>query len=343
MSELKKICLTPVMNEAWNIERFLACASMWADHIIVADQNSTDGSREICKKFPKVTFIENKSRAFNEPERQKLLIETARKIEGPRLLFALDADEFLTANFSMSAEWQTMLRATPGTSFRFHWVTVVNETASYWIFPQRLVFAFMDDGSEHRGLPMHSPRLPIPANGKEVLLNDIKVLHYAFVNWKRMESKQRWYQCLEKVNRLRRPIDTYRFNHKDTSIPAEKIRPIPNDWLDGYKANGIDMTSIQTSRYYQWDHRVLELFKEHGVDAFRKLYIWNVDWNRLYKEIHGNVPQVPVKDPRNMLDKAVHAWLTRTQPYFSQYGPKANAFHRIYFRMVNKLLKYVGW
>ncbi len=41
------ICLTPIRNEAWILERFLQCASLWADYIIIGDQNSDDGSREI--------------------------------------------------------------------------------------------------------------------------------------------------------------------------------------------------------------------------------------------------------------------------------------------------------
>jgi len=79
------ICLTPVKNESWILEKFLKCASLWADHIIVADQNSQDNSREIAAKFPKVHIINNPSQ-FHEGERQALLLREARKIEGPKLL-----------------------------------------------------------------------------------------------------------------------------------------------------------------------------------------------------------------------------------------------------------------
>ena len=72
------ICLTPVKNEAWILERFLRCASLWADYIIIADQGSDDGSVEIATRFPKVILVENPSSIFNEPERQKLLLEAAR-------------------------------------------------------------------------------------------------------------------------------------------------------------------------------------------------------------------------------------------------------------------------
>jgi glycosyltransferase involved in cell wall biosynthesis len=99
------ICLTPVKNEAWVLERFLRCASVWADYIIIADQKSTDGSQEIARQFKKVILIENPSPTYNEFAREELLIEAARNISGPRLLVALDADEALTANFMNSVEW----------------------------------------------------------------------------------------------------------------------------------------------------------------------------------------------------------------------------------------------
>ena len=41
------IALAPVRNEAWILERYLRCAALWADHVVVADQGSDDGCREI--------------------------------------------------------------------------------------------------------------------------------------------------------------------------------------------------------------------------------------------------------------------------------------------------------
>lgn len=53
------IVLTPVFNEAWILPAFLIAMSLWADYIIIADQMSTDGSREIYKEFEKVIVINN--------------------------------------------------------------------------------------------------------------------------------------------------------------------------------------------------------------------------------------------------------------------------------------------
>ena len=62
----KIVVITPVKNEAWILDRFLAVTSQFADCIIIADQNSTDESKDICKKYPKVIVIDNKSTKYDE-------------------------------------------------------------------------------------------------------------------------------------------------------------------------------------------------------------------------------------------------------------------------------------
>ena len=84
----KIICLIPVKNEAWILERCLQSASIWADHIIVADQGSTDDSIEIAKRFNKVILVDNSTNEdFNEYNMRSPLFNEAEKIEGPKVLF----------------------------------------------------------------------------------------------------------------------------------------------------------------------------------------------------------------------------------------------------------------
>src|SRR6185503_6148705 len=90
------ICLTPVRNEAWILERFLACTSLWADHIVIADQLSVDGSREIAERHPKVTLVKIETDVYDEFPRRKAMIDAARRFPGPRVLVAIDADEALS-------------------------------------------------------------------------------------------------------------------------------------------------------------------------------------------------------------------------------------------------------
>ena len=119
-TETKLICLTPVRNEAWVLERFLQCASVWADHIVVADQISDDGSREIAARHPKVILVDNPASDYNEGERHRLLFERARQIPAARrVMIALDADEVLSADWEQSDEWAMLRSAKPGTAIRF--------------------------------------------------------------------------------------------------------------------------------------------------------------------------------------------------------------------------------
>ena len=127
------IVLTPVRNEAWILRRFLKCTSLWADQIIIADQMSEDDPRAIAQAFPKVTVVENPHREYSEVARQRLLIEAARRIPGPRVLMALDADEIMSANILDSEEWRTALRAPPGTVLCFAKVDLFNSPAHYFL------------------------------------------------------------------------------------------------------------------------------------------------------------------------------------------------------------------
>ena len=187
----KIICLTPVRNEAWILDRFLKATSLWADHIIIADQTSTDGSREIALKYPKVILIDNNSQDYNESVRHKLVINEARKIDGKRLLVTIDADEVFTPNIFDSAEWNTIINAKEGTLFKFQWANICPNLNEMWLeafYP----WAFMDNNFEYSGKLIHGPRIPIPTNTDTIIINQIKVIHFQYTDWNRMESKQRY-------------------------------------------------------------------------------------------------------------------------------------------------------
>ena len=339
------ICLTPVRNEAWILDRFLKAASCWADRIIVADQHSDDGSVDIVAKYPKAVLIQNTSVTFNEPERQKLLIDEARKTPGKRLLVALDADEFFSSNCLTSIEWSTMLQAAEGTAFRFDWCILQKDLSTYWIYPHEMLFAYMDDGCDHVGRKIHSPRLPISESSSFVYLKQIKVMHYAFTDYNRVKSRQRWYQCWERLNNRdeRTLTQLYRFYHKDENIPNSQVFTIPRDWFRSYEELGVDMTSVYYQRVYRWDREVLELFESHGCDTFSDLAIWDLEWNRKYRALYGKKPEVAIRDPRSKAQKRMHDYLERTQCYYVHYAPERPFYMKVYMRIFNKFFKPVGW
>jgi hypothetical protein len=335
------ICMTPVMNEAWILERFLRCASLWADHIIIADQQSTDGSREIAQRFPKVRLLENPAKQFNEPERQQMLLAEARQIPGPRLLLALDADEFLNANFLTSPEWETMLLAPPGTVISFPWPLVHTNAGefNYHLLVRAHPIGFMDDGSSHQGKVIHSFRVPTPPGARTLQLNEIKLMHYCKMDLDRHASRSRWYQCWELLNLQRRPLELYRFYHVGLSVPPQGIKPVPTEWIQGYEDRGIDMTSVNREGNYRWDRDVLHFFDEHGTARFKRLAIWDTDWNRLHEQFYPDQPRKRYPDPRSRFDKIVHRWLRSTQQNYSvpHFGQRLQNW------LARKALRPLGW
>ena len=99
MNEPLLVVLTPVRNEAWILHAFLKATSLWADYIIIADQMSTDGSRDIYSQYEKVIVVDNPREEMHQARTRQLLFKAAQKIEGDKILFALDADEFLSGDF----------------------------------------------------------------------------------------------------------------------------------------------------------------------------------------------------------------------------------------------------
>ena len=127
------IVMTPVRNEAWVLHAFLKTTSTWADLIIIADQMSTDGSRDIYKQYEKVIVIDNNNQDFNEAERQSMLVTKAREIANHRdcILFGLDADEIFSANYINTNDWKEILMSNPGAVFWFKWAELSPNKKNY--------------------------------------------------------------------------------------------------------------------------------------------------------------------------------------------------------------------
>jgi len=330
MSKVKIVCVTPVKNEEWILDRFLSCTSLWADHIIIADQNSNDNTPEICKKYQKVIYFQNLIENYDEEARQKLLLNKAREIPGPKLIFALDADEFITSNSLQTNEWNELKNLSPGTSLHLKWINVYPGFKKYWSPNFNLPFAFIDDGTVHSGNKIHSARIPI----NEKLLkysNDIKVLHFQYTDWERMKSKHRWYLCYEKINIKNKPIGNYRIYSHMYRIKKSDKKMFNPDWIDYYENNGINMKTVNVDQTYWWDKEVLNYLDKHGNEYFKNEKIWGIDWVATGKKI--NRISESYKDPRGIILKLVHFWLENTKKYENRY---INKIDTLFAGLINK-------
>lgn len=271
-SSKKIVVLTPVKNEAWILPLFLQSASIWCDYILIADQNSTDGSKEIASKFPKVVLIENNSDDLDEDKRNHLIVEKARELVGTDgIFFRLDADEFLTPNFD-STELDAIRQSEKGTMWRFRWIMINKGLSSCWEMPKWTVFgAFVDDGSTYspHGL-MHNRELFPPK--KKCYAKELCVLHFQFVDWNRMRCKHIWYQCFERINFPQKSaIDIYRIYHWMYN-PNIQYKSIPKEWFEVYKEKyNIDLSDYKVENHYWWDDKVNEYFAKYTPRYFRRI------------------------------------------------------------------------
>jgi hypothetical protein len=321
----KLVCLTPVRNEAWCLDMFLQSTSKWADHIIIADQKSIDGSKEIAMKYPKVILIDNPNDKYNESGRQKLLINEARKINGDKILFALDTDEIFTSNFQNTHDWQMILNSKPGDVFGFQWANINPDLKTY--FPSSFYYPWVfhdDEITEHKNYAkeIHSMRIPYPSKADMgwYKVEDFKVFHFAHINKKRVKSKWRYYQFIEKIKGIHsNPITSFR----SYSYKKEIRLPIPKNWIQDYET--IFKAFKLDGEKFWFDDEVLIFIEKYGIETFSILPIWDRDTKANFMSIKR------IEDPRNWFQKALHSYLKITQPFYPSR----------FVRIMDKILKII--
>lgn len=319
------VVLTPVKNEAWILRPFLECASLWADNIIIADQSSTDGSRELAQTFPKVTVINNPSHTYCEVERQRLLIEAARHLPGPCLLMALDADEIMSANILDEPEWIAAMEMPTGTVLELAKVDLWSSPERYYLHSAEdrqawLPFGYLDDGTPHTGAVIHTARLPERSDAPRFRLHNVVLLHFSRCNKLRSESKDRWYRCFERVTFPRKPIVTIHRLYDWYERLEERfvIRPSPAMWFSKYTEVGSALRDLgcETTTTFWWDWDILRMFRQHGTEPFRLLDIWSFDWEslRLAGIASGvaGLPETTIVVPQDVRARLIRAILQKS-------------------------------
>lgn len=283
MNTLPIVILTPVKNEAWILDQFLSVSSQFADAIIVADQQSTDASREICRRFPKVILIDNPDRDYNELSRQQLLIAAAREhVPGPKILLALDADEILAADSLASPAWLDVRRTPPGTTLYFQKPDLLSPPTLCRLggaFP----LGYSDDGRRHDGLFIHSPRVPAGETIPRLEVPEIRFLHLAMTRSEEFFARQRLYSTIENLKKSKTVFQ--RLAHYSPWIIQQRLKVVaqrtPPSWWEGWQRSGIDLLASPSSVDNHFNRELLKLFDRHGESRFFWDDIWDFDWEGL--------------------------------------------------------------
>ena len=286
MKKRKIIVLMPVKNEAWILPMSLKAASVWADRIIVSDQGSVDGSKEIARSFPKVLLIENEElKDFNEYKMREPLIRAARDLEGMgNILVALDADELLTPFFD-SIDFEHWQQLPQGTIIQFFGGNISPNFENYWSLNHQN-FGYIDDGRTFQTGLIHVPRLFTPDEDETNVYEckELGVMHFQYVDWERMKSKHRWYQCYERVHFPKKSaVEIYRRYHHMYN-PNILTTKFPNSWKENYGVCGVDITAWNKEKIYWWDYKVKEYLQYYGEYFFSQIDIWDCHWNAVANE-----------------------------------------------------------
>lgn len=315
---MKKILVFPVKNEEWILEQSLTCASLWADHIITAYQDSYDKTLEILRKFPKVIIVENPATVHSSNVR-KLLLEAARNFEGNNAIFSFDADEIPTSHM-LSAEFnQKLENLQPGTALEMEWINLWRSPNHYrndksiWSNSWK-DFGFIDDRKlEYKTLNIvsdHTTRIPSPEKQQHVRLEFPKVLHYQFVDWDRVMSKQAYYRLTEFEQSKKTFLGVLKINLKyfpskdETGLHTSEV---PQEWIGAYEKAGIDLQHLTVPKLTWFDREIIKRFKENTPAVYAPLDIWDVNWEQK-RQLFG-VDQGVIKDPRSPLEKLWEALL----------------------------------
>lgn len=325
MSKPLLIVLTPVRNEAWILHAFLKATSLWADYIIIADQMSTDGSREIYPQYEKVILVDNPRSEMHQARTRQLLFEAAKKIEGDKILFALDADEFLSGDFINTLSWQTILNSEAGDVFLFRWINLTNNLTQYTSSIPYHWAIHIDDDIMNGTFPdnqIHEWRLPWPrVTNNEYTIEDISFIHFAHTNLFRQKNKTRFYQVSTAFHKDQYcGVSLYRQYH---TTHKDIIFDISNNIYDFYLDNNVDILN-EIDFNDEGEHYIcntLSNFNDKGLNHFRKLDIWDKDFCEKYN----------IDDPRNIFDKIIALYLKLSNKYSKT----------LIVRVIDKILKCI--
>ena len=343
MSRPIHIVMTPTRNEACVIRAFLECNGLWADYIIIADQMSIDATREIIseyinrseeltgksEEFPhraKVIMIDNTNPDFNEAERQAMLVAKAREVAAGRdtLLWGLDADEILPANWQETEDGKHILNSVKGDVFWFKWAHLAPDKKHYGDsihFP----WLFHDDGIEPHGnyvRNMHSMRIPYPIEEKQMYhVKEFRVLHCGLLDPMRIAAKNRFYQFVDwELNHktpvaLSRMYAAHRIENQivdDQFVLEQEAIAFPfNFW-----------TLIELGAQHTWfDDYVHDRLSKYPIEQLRELDIWDEEFMRYYL----------IEDKRKWQDKVIHGYLHATEKWKRS----------IFIRAIDKVLKKI--
>ncbi len=290
---MKIITLLPVKNEGWILRSTLKNMSDFSDHIIIADQNSTDDSSSIYKEFEKVNVIQNNNQNHNNSVRWQLLDYSREKFGINNLIICIDADEMIQPDAIQYIKNYISKNNNQSISFTFPWIQLwsgveKHRVDSVWENNYKGI-AFLDNGDidyeRKKILNDHTGRIPVCS--KEIKIDQFPLLHYQYIDLNQSEIKQIWYKCSELISGNNAKKINYKYS---VAINNNVIlEPINKDWL-----KYLPLVSFQYNINTDWRYiEIIKWFNQKGILFFESLDIWYIkEFKELFIRKIGRNPKV---------------------------------------------------
>jgi glycosyltransferase involved in cell wall biosynthesis len=291
---MKIVAVTPAKNEARLLPSFLSFLSSFCDHVIIADQQSTDGSQDIYRQFPKVVVIQNKRTSHSNEVRWDLLSK-AREIEGDNLIVCLDVDERIPVH-TIPQIIEHLRKSGSGTSVSLPWIQLWKKPSQYrvdWPWGNNYKECiFFDDRivSYEKSIVIndHTSRIPTTAPEKKYRLPQ-PLIHLQYLYSEEVQLKQAWYRCKEFIQN---PQKSRSINLKyESSLDTGRVRLMktPTEWIGDDTFLPGNIQNIPSTWHLQ---EILSMFKKHSITFFEPLEIWHIQTLREeFKKKTGRDPR----------------------------------------------------
>lgn len=207
MRRAKIVAMMPVRNEQSRrgryLERTLENLDRWVDEIVIIDDCSTDGTPELCRKFPRVTVLDRNPTpvfAINESVVRSRLWEIAVQRQ-PDWLLAIDADELFEDR--IVDEIDALVGQTEYEAIEFRLFDLWMGESHYradgaWNPWRRFVRLLVRYDSTRKvswpGLPIHTGRWPLQyRSGLPAYQSDVRVKHFGWADPEEHGRKYEFY------------------------------------------------------------------------------------------------------------------------------------------------------
>src|SRR3989344_2431237 len=219
LSPMKIVAFVRTKNSIFVFNECLAKLSSLVDEIIILDNGSTDGTLEVCAKFPKIVKVirQNDAGIFHEGRDRNLMLNEAKK-RYPDWITMADPDEVYEKHLSRDVLNKYLHSGYDRISFRMcnFWLSMKycrfdRDWLKYTVTPQRHIWRNLE-GIYYQNLVIHAGLQGITS---ESYVSPFRIKHYGYVNKKNVIEKISVFRSYDSTHSHK--YNTADFSRKETS------------------------------------------------------------------------------------------------------------------------------